>query len=337
MLRVHFSSSGGMSVAIFAILLLALPASTLALHNGEPHDIWLMPPVEEWPFDLNQDGRFDELRFNITLQVNVSWKYVFEGDLRALDSSFLGSDYVPVETYSVGTYVRMITIPGARMAWSGTDGPYRLGIFAWKVYETDHDVISVGVDSRAYVTSPYTASDFDPPYARLAKPFSDHLEEAAPDGPSDLVIRVHVAVERNCTLSVRGDILDPADLSPLDSYRYMRLVASPGPLSIDLVFNGTAFAVARKDGPYLVQVTMYVEENNFLNDTYYRTAAYNYSAFLPAHGPADTSPLNAIAVGTVSAAGGVGSVATFLLLRRHRRRRAVRKGLETEDLEPPPS
>src|SRR5438034_689441 len=151
-----------------------------------------------------------------------------------------------------------VALDGWRVNVSGVDGPYSVEL---SLYERTYGLS----DSGVHTTAAYSHLEFESPPAYLVPPFADVGVDTNGNGRfDDLAVEVNLTVEQTDYYGLNGNLrgLDVSASTPWQSY-------APGSYSVRLLFDGTAIHEKGIDGPYVVDVTLYMRDSQigFNNDT----------------------------------------------------------------------
>src|SRR5207249_482872 len=145
-----------------------------------------------------------------------------------------------------------------RINVSGVDGPYSVEL---SLYERTYGLSDTGV----HTTAEYSHLEFESPPAYLVPPFADAGVDTNGNGRfDDLVVDVNLTVEQTDYYGLHGNLRE-LDVSASTSWRSY----GPGSYSVQLLFDGIAINEKGIDGPYVVDLTLYMRDwqIGFNNDT----------------------------------------------------------------------
>ena len=261
--------------------LLALLLGSTVVEAQVPASI--QPPVVEEAVDLDRNGLYDELRFHVTLDVEIAGTYQLAGSLwnYAANPSPV---YVVGGTrgdFAQGRHVATVAFQGSVIYHMG-NGPYRLLL---EVYAVDGGRFTL-LDTYMTEIGPYTSAAFEPPLVQVRLPFADEARDTDGNGLWDeLVVRVGLAVRGSGTVRISGLIyLDVGRAYRLDLGRIfsepVETQLEAGEAEVELVFPGHVFYAYGRDGPYHVSVRLAVEGvPSPVFPVPYETAAYRAIEF----------------------------------------------------------
>ena len=234
-----------------------------------------------WPVDLNGNGLYDELRLNYTLNVTSTASFHLQGVIWG--TAGCCTNWVSYEaTPAVGVGVHELTFPfpGGMLNASRLDGPYTYYVSVIQWFPTFGGSVGYTVSSKSVTTPAYSYTQFDPPWVRMVRPFSDHGVDLDGDGLfEEIVVHVPIHLDRPSEVTVSGS-LGPDPLVFAIPLEPMSLPA--GDASVDLVFPAFALNQAKTSGPYTVFVQMTASIlPQFPQGATYTTAAYDYRQLSP--------------------------------------------------------
>src|SRR5439155_8257033 len=140
----------------------------------------------------------------------------------------------------------------------GVDGPYTVEL---SLYERTYGLSDTGV----HTTAEYSHLAFESPPAYLVPPFADAGVDTNGNGRfDDLAVDVNLTVEQTDYYGLYGNLRE-LDVSASTSWRSY----APGSYSVQLLFDGVAINEKGIDGPYVVDLTLYMRDwqIGFNNDT----------------------------------------------------------------------
>jgi PKD domain len=241
----------------------------------------------DWPVDTNGSGRYDEIRFNYTLQVIDPETYAVQGRLsKGIPIADISHQVLLAAGNVSGTFV----IPGGLVNVSGQDGPY---LFALMVLTPIRYSGSLPSSSLSVTTRAYTWSQFDPPYVAFGSPLTDEGRDLDRDALFDeIVVHVPLHLDRPATVAVSGTFAN-ASLNLYDNLSPQPLPA--GDTTVDLTFPTYVLYANALDGPYQLSLNFRVTELGYWGEYRpYATAAYAHPQFSPPSVSRGATPTSAV-------------------------------------------
>ncbi len=232
--------------------------------------------------DLPPDGLFDHLVVNVSINVTQPGDFVLVSELRDNAGIIYITDAFNFTWLDVGVHVVPLWYTGYAIRLSGIDGPYvvNMGLL--------NDTFAM-IDSGSYLTGPYLAQDFQTTPAGLLPPHSDHGMDTDSDTLFNfLVIDVAVDVSEAGFYDVGAALLDGTGMIFIDfesNYTYLDV----GLQTVVLRYRGYVIYSAGVDGPYRVELELYDDSWNFLDNGTHMTQAYLHTDFEQTL-PAEFSP-----------------------------------------------
>ena len=232
--------------------------------------------IHDYGVDLDNDGHFDELRVDFTARISENATYGFE--------AFLGNDLSPTLAHddlktnlTIGDHVLTVKFLGPYLSKANAYGPYVVKLQG-SVYVGNARWSGSG---KSYATSAYDPKSFDPPAALLGDQITDEGRDTNGDGQIDQIV-VHVTIEAvkdvvvmaSAYLSTNG--LDGwANVqSPFGDLRHFPKGSWPMEFALDAL---PMYAV-RANGPYHVDLSLFIEGFGPIDFRPYSTASYSYAA-----------------------------------------------------------
>jgi hypothetical protein len=168
--------------------------------------------VADYGVDLEGDGRFDQLVFQIEVNAVLAGDYWIRGALGGDFTLPIGSDLFDAVAHvylTEGYNVVELPFDGMEIYMLKADGPYDLeALWATDVenpIKSDFAERELGFAEPAYKTSPYGYSDFGLAGATLSGDYNHYTVDTGGDGKADgLVVETGLNVERSGTYTVQG-------------------------------------------------------------------------------------------------------------------------------------
>lgn len=244
----------------------------------------LEPPYSDYGLDTDMpaDGLFDHLVVNVSVNVTQPGDFVLVSELRDNTGIIYITDAFNFTWLDVGVHVVPLWYTGYAIRLSGIDGPYvvNMGLL--------NDTFAM-VDSDSYMTGPYLALDFQTPPAGLLPPHSDYGMDTDSDTFLNfLVIDVAVDVSKAGFYEVGAALLDGTGMTFID-FESNNTYLDVGLQTVVLRYRGYVIYSAGVDGPYRVDLELYDDSWNFLDNGAHMTQAYLYTDF-EQFPPAQLSP-----------------------------------------------
>lgn len=268
-----------MGILVVVSAMLGYMPSVMAQSMGQ-----LEPPYSDHGLDTDipPDGLFDSLVVNLSVNVTQS------GDFFLIVTLYDGAGIIYItEAFEVifldiGVRQVPISFSGHMIRSSGIDGPYLVDINLF------NDMFMM-IDSDVYVTGPYLAQDFATAPAELLPPHFDHgLDTDGDTLLNFLVVDVGVNVSKAGDYEVDVVLFDSGGMIFIDSvYNYTYLDVGLG--TVELRFRGYAIYLAGVNGPYLMDIMLFDDEWNLLENGTHITQAYLHTDFEQTP-PAEFSP-----------------------------------------------
>jgi PKD repeat protein len=164
--------------------------------------------VADHGIDLDGDGRFDQLVFEIQVNVARSGTYWFRGVL----AGDVAEAFAKVHLEE-GSYTMELSFDGMDIYMSKVDGPYVLEAL-WATDFEDPNLIefaehALDYAEPAYETSLYTFDDFGVAGATLSGEYRYMAVDTGDDGQADaLIVETGLDVEKADTYTVQGVLFD---------------------------------------------------------------------------------------------------------------------------------
>ena len=229
------------------------------------------PPHSDFGLDADGDGLFDYLVVNASLQVKDTGTYRVSGLLH--DPSYdLHIFTFDVTTLEAGLQRVPLWFEGTRINTSDIDGPYTVDL---TLFEND---TSPFIELDFHTTAPYSYLEFDAPTVSFSPPHSDFGLDNDDDGLFDeLVVRISLQVDQRAKVLVTGDLLVASP--PVSSKDNVWRILDPGNPTWELHFEGVGIYSLGRDGPYEVEVDLFIEDLGLVDRTIYQTMPYQHTEF----------------------------------------------------------
>ena len=224
------------------------------------------PPHSDYGVDTDSDGLFNALVVQVNMSIAQAGDYLISAYLH--DASYRLSTGNSTQAHlDPGPNSVTVALDGWRINVSGVDGPYSVEL---SLYERTYGLSDTGV----HTTAEYSHLAFESPPAYLVPPFADAGVDTNGNGRfDDLAVDVNLTVEQTDYYGLYGNLRE-LDVSASTSWRSYE----PGSYSVQLRFDGIAINEKGIDGPYVVDLTLYMRDwqIGFNNDT---TGPYRASDF----------------------------------------------------------
>lgn len=253
---------------VFALVSAPAPAFSFPQFGNSIHD---------YAVDLDSDGDYDELRIDFTVTIRENATYRFE--------AFLGNDTQSYLLYAsldsplgIGEHTLTVAFLGPYLHKADARGPYNV-LFKGSVFVGD---VIWGASEKTYATAFYDPASFDPPWAQFVDPITDEGRDTNGDGLFEqIVIRASiealkgVVVQARASASVYGtDGWAPIGTPYGDSRRL-----TPGTWSMEFALDTLPLYTIRADGPYTVDMSLYVEGLGPIDLRPHTTQPYSHMSF----------------------------------------------------------
>ncbi len=233
------------------------------------------PPHSDLGVDLDGNRRFDYLRVNASVLVSQADTYYVFGDLYSGNRSVLITNAYVSFFSTPGPYIARLDFDGRRIFSSGVDGPYLVELSLF-------DIRGQPLDSDAYTTGPYNATDFEAPLAAFRPPHSERGVDSdrPPNGLYDeLWLNVSLVVGRAGTYVIDTYVVDSTG-------SFVTFTSNSSPLATGnqvatIVYPGDRFYNAFADGPYTIVLYLYDRFGNPLDSGVHVTGPYRRTDFDP--------------------------------------------------------
>ncbi|MEA3514211.1 MAG: PKD domain-containing protein [Nanoarchaeota archaeon] len=252
-----------------------------ATYYTQPYDITdfkeptaaLTGIISENAIDSNNDLLYEQLLFNISVDVDSQGYYNIKGHLADLEG-FGISDANTYQELDSGLNTVLLEYPGKVIRRNNKNGPYNLTI----ILEDDDSVL----DKDTYITTGYNHLMFEiPPEGDFDMDITDQGVDSDEDESYDFL-----RIEMDISSTVPGDYRFLAYLydenrnivSFSDSSAYVDSVTS----TVDIDFNGQDIANARLlDTSYIMDLIIYDSDEKIAGkiEHVYKTGNYDYTEF----------------------------------------------------------
>ena len=240
----------------------------------EEKDATFSTNITEYGEDINGDGLFDYLKFDVGINVFSAKEYTVEGGL--YDSSGNAIEIVKTITYlDTGYQVVTLTFNGLTINQNKVDGQLSLR------YLSISGSPQIDFILDAHTTGIFNFSDFQSTAARLSGQCLDYGKDTDSDGKYNyLTAEVGIEVKDAGKYTLLGYLFDPngIELQMKSNTTYL----NEGTQIIPLDYDGVTIYENGVNGPYEIKyLTLYDEDNNIMdvqNFSYY-SIAYNFTDF----------------------------------------------------------
>ena len=259
------------AVLLVGIALLLASGNGMGASPPRPLNGSFAPPHHDSGRDTNGNGLYDFLLVNASITVDIADNYTVDGHLH--DSNFTLSVFNGTSRYlGPGSWVVTVFFSGPAINASGVDGRYTVDLSLWNSAFTL-------LDTDVYTTNPYNHSQFDAPRAEFAPPYADFGLDTDGDGLFNaLNVNVSLTVGTAGNYIVTGFLHDASFTLALSAFSSRML--DPGSHTVVLSFPGSQLNASGIDGPYTVELSLYVTRTfEFLDSDRYLTAAYSHLEF----------------------------------------------------------
>jgi len=189
----------------------------LLLNNSTPGQaIRLGRVVEDYGVDQDSDGRFDQLAFQIQVDVAQAGNYWFRGRLAGGFSEAIGKTYL-----EAGHHTVELPFDGMDIYLNKAHGPYLLdGPWVTDAENPAKEDFVNGLDFSQpdYQTSPYRFDDFGVAGATLTNEYSHEAIDTDDDGYADaLIVETDLRVEKMGVYTAQGVLFVGQDETPVQA------------------------------------------------------------------------------------------------------------------------
>jgi len=228
------------------------------------------PPHDDYGVDTNGNGYYDYLVVEASVYVATAGWYTISGELRSPSFELIAENLTTVYL-SAGLQLQEFRYNGTDIYKFGVDGPYRVLLNLW-----DESLTYLGYD--IHTTAGYAYSEFEHLGAYFSPPHSDYGEDTNANDLYDwLTVDVNVTVLITGTYEIDAALWDKN--SNLMDWTYKTEYLDVGIHTVTLRFYGRNIYNHMVDGPYRIELTMYDESSNYLDDDTLLTDAYTYTQF----------------------------------------------------------
>ena len=233
----------------------------------------LTPFHSDWAYDSDSDGDYDYLRVDVS--VNAAADGPGHLDCYLYDSI---GEYITWTSWYGDLYTGdtncTVSFSGSDIFRDAADGEFDVHIYLY-------DEGWYFLEDAWHTTGSYVASEFDPPPAMFSSPHSDYAFDDDSDGLYEVLV-VDASIEvfdegEYYVYAVLRDSIFESALAYAWNYAYM----SPGSNSLELIFPAGPMREFGWDIPYLVEMDLYLDDYEFLEDAEHTTATYLWSEFEP--------------------------------------------------------
>ncbi|MFQ6127544.1 MAG: Ig-like domain repeat protein [Thermoplasmata archaeon] len=236
------------------------------------------PPHSDYGLDTDGNTLFNYLVIDVV--VDVSEAGFYDVDATLFDGTgMIFIDFKYNFTYlDVGLQTVEIRYRGYIIYFAGVDGPYRVEL---ELYDDDRNFLG----NDTHMTQAYLYTNFEQTLpAEFLPPHSDYGLDADGDTLYDfLVVDVVVNVSEAGFYEAWGDLYDITGMIPITGDFYFDYL-DPGLQTVELRFSGYDIYTAGIDGPYMVDLQLYDDEFNFLDNDTHMTNPYSSTEFDPPPG-----------------------------------------------------
>jgi hypothetical protein len=231
------------------------------------------PPHADYGSDDDSDGLFDYIVVGVNVSATIEGYYSIDGELYSPTSVSLSWDswygYLSAGAASINLYFDAMDVTS-----TGEDGPYNVSLELYDDWGTL-------VDADSYWTAAYSVGMLEAYPASLAPPYSDQGVDADDDGLFDyLSLEVGVDVRVSGTYLVRTWVYDSTRSYFVTSGQVWADLDA-GLQTVEMQCPGDEIFSSSVDGPYLIDISLYDADYNWLGDDVHETGDYLYADFDP--------------------------------------------------------
>lgn len=232
----------------------------------EPPGATLEPPHSDTVVDTNENGYYDYLIINASVNVSTPGYYEVRAALYDWWPSYI-ADFSNRTYLDEGVHQVQIWVDGLDLHQGGWDGPYMADISLW-------DDESYFLSADLHWTAAHLWDEFEPPGARFSPPHDDAGFDTDDDGLFDY-LSVNVSID----VMTAGDYLIDAVLWPISTWETVETYLDAGMQVVEILFDGRIVNVTRYEGPMDVEFWIYDSDWNELDYNYHTTGAYSWHDF----------------------------------------------------------
>ncbi|UCE91351.1 MAG: hypothetical protein JSV90_08060 [Methanobacteriota archaeon] len=234
----------------------------------EPPGARLEAPHSDYATDTNDNGYYDYLIINVSVNVSTAGYYnvyiwLYDSLLwyigQSSNNSYLESGVQEVQVLFLGLMLNT----------GAYDGPYTADV----LLEDDEWFF---LDSDLYTTGAYTWDEFEPPGAELSPPHEDSGTDTDDDGLFD-VLTLNVTVD----VLLAGDYALEASLWPVFATAYSETYLESGVQTVQLTFDGQLIRAGEYNGTMTVDIWLIDSNGYFIDWDVHTTSAYTWDQFEP--------------------------------------------------------
>jgi len=207
----------------------------------------------------------------------VVYLYAYESGYYSVTGDLLDASSAVIETYYYSTYFWdgwndvYLEYSGGAIYANGEDGPYTVELSLYDEFDSL-------LDTDTHVTAAYAATDFEAPSALFSPPHSDSGYDEDSDGLYEwLSVNVSIEVFVAGWYEVDAYLYDQYSNYLEGTYDYSYL--DYGTQTVEILFNSYAINSNAVDGPYTVELYLYGDGWNLLDNDLHTTDAYSYADF----------------------------------------------------------
>ena len=233
--------------------------------------------IHDYGVDLDGNRLFDELRIDFTATVLENGTYGFEAQLGNENFPYLLHDAFD-KTLTAGAHTFTFTFLGPYLRKAGADGPYVLMLRG----STFVGNVRWSGSQKSYATSAYSATSFDPPWAVFADPITDQGRDTNGDGLFDrIVVRTSIAATKEVIVMARASISvnGPDGWANIESPFGDAIRLPAGTSAIEFSLETLPLFTVHANGPYNVDLYLFVEGLGAIDYRTHQTQAYVYGQF----------------------------------------------------------
>ena len=231
-----------------------------------------VPPYSDYGLDTQDDGYFDYLVLNVSVDITEAGVFNIYGGLYDSGFSELITEDAALENLPVGNTIITLMFDGADIYGSGWDGPYGVWLTLY-----DDKWLVLGSDSAQ--TSGYNRTDFQHLLAKFNPPHNDLGVDENEDLYYDyLLSEINITVEIPGVYEVEADLFDGTQSKWITDGSYQSYFPK-GNHTIDLPLLGSKIRKTGIDGPYKLQLKLKKEGSHLIGEDMHNTSAYAHTDF----------------------------------------------------------